>query len=462
MIGPRVARALLGLVLIALAGCAGTGTRDTPSMRQPASIALPAMKTFTGVPSARVTRSNASIAQDFMELAFQLESGRRLPVLARFEGPVTVRVVGNAPPSLAPDLALLLARIRAEAGISIRQVPATQDAGITIQVISRRALQRAVPQAACFVAPRVASWSEFLKTRRRPLGDWTTLETRDRMAVFLPGDVSPQEIRDCLHEELAQALGPVNDLYRLTDSVFNDDNFNTVLTPFDMLILRTFYAPELSSRMTPQEVAARLPGILDRINPAGRSGATGIAGPTPPAWTGAINAALAQRISDARRLSAAKQAVAIARAEGWGDNRMAFSLFVLGRSALGIDGPLALTAFLQAAEIYGSRPETRLHAAHVAVQMAAFSLSAGQPQIAVDIVDAHSGAAMAAQNAGLLATLLMIKAEALTALGRTEEARIIRLDSLGWARYGFGSDQEVRQRLAEIAAISPAGREVPS
>ena len=50
------------------------------------------------------------------------------------------------------------------------------------------------------------------------------------MAVFLPGDVSPQEIRDCLHEELAQALGPVNDLYRLTDSVFNDDNFNTVLT----------------------------------------------------------------------------------------------------------------------------------------------------------------------------------------------------------------------------------------
>jgi len=34
---------------------------------------------------------------------------------------------------------------------------------------------------------------------------------------------SPQEVRDCLHEELAQALGPLNDLYRLPDSVFNDD-----------------------------------------------------------------------------------------------------------------------------------------------------------------------------------------------------------------------------------------------
>lgn len=460
MIGPRVRLAFLGLMLFALAGCAGGGVRDTPSMRQPAAIALPAMKTFSGSPVAPVTRSNASIAQDFMELAFQLESGRRLPVLARFEGPVTVRVVGAAPPNLASDLALLLARIRAEAGISIRQVPASQEASITIEVISRRALQRAVPQAACFVAPRVAGWSEFLKTRRKPLGDWTTLQTRERMAIFLPGDVSPQEVRDCLHEELAQALGPVNDLYRLTDSVFNDDNFNTVLTSFDMLILKAFYAPELSSRMTPDEVAARLPSVLDRIHPAGRGNFTPLAGPTPPAWTGAINAALAQRISDARRLSAAKQAVAIARAEGWSDNRMAFSLFVLGRAALGIDGPLALTAFLQAAELYGSRPETRLHAAHVAVQMAAFSLSAGQPQAAVDIVDAHSGAAMAAQNAGLLATLLMIKSEALTALGRTEEARIIRLDSLGWARYGFGSDQDVRQRLAEIAAISPTGQRV--
>ena len=28
--------------------------------------------------------------------------------------------------------------------------------------------------------------------------------------VFVPADASPQELRDCLHEELAQALGPLN------------------------------------------------------------------------------------------------------------------------------------------------------------------------------------------------------------------------------------------------------------
>jgi len=225
-----------------------------------------------------------------------------------------------------------------------------------------------------------------------------------------------------------------------------------------MIILRAFYAPELHSGMTPTQVSARLPTILNRINPAGRYGAASAARPTPPAWKAAINAALSPRTGESRRLSAAKQAVAIARAEGWVDNRMGFSLFVLGRAALGVDGPLALTAFLQAGEIYGARSDTRLHAAHVAVQMAAFSLSSGQPQAAIDLVNTHFGAAMAAENAGLLATLLMIKAEALEEQGKPEEAKIIRLDSLGWARYGFGSDQEVRRRLAEIAALSPDNR----
>ncbi len=416
------------------------------------------MKTFANRPRAGVTRSNHSIARDFMALAFELESGRQLPVLSRFEEPVTVRVIGAAPPSLVTDLRRLLARLRSEAGIPISLVSSSQEAGITVEVVSRRTLQRAVPQAACFVAPRVSGWSEFLRTRRKPLGDWTTLQTRDKMAVFLPGDVSPQEVRDCLHEELAQALGPVNDLYRLTDSVFNDDNFNAVLTPFDMIVLRAFYAPELQSGMPPEAVAARLPVILDRINPAGRSGVSDGGGRSPPAWKAAVNTALAPQTGEAQRLSAARQAVAIAQAEGWVDNRMGFSLFILGRSALGVDGPLALTAFLRAGEIYGTRADTRIHAAHVGVQMAAFSLSAGQLQAAIDLVNAHFPAAMAAENAGLLATLLMIKAEALDAQGKTEEARITRLDSLGWARYGFGSDQEVRRRLAEIAALSPSGR----
>ena len=95
------------------------------------------------------------------------------------------------------------------------------------------------------------------------------------------------------------------------------------------------------------------------------------------------------------------------------------------------------------------------------MQLAAFALSAGQAEQALRIVDANTDAVMAAENAALLATLLLVKAEALELLNRDAEAARLRLEGLGWARYGFGSDDEVRQRLAEIVAISPRNREGP-
>ncbi len=452
-------RFLLALMGLVLAACSAPVPDDTATRSAPAPTALPPMKTFTEPRVSPPTRSNAAIARDFLDLSFQLESGRELPVLTRFEGPISVRVTGRVPPSLGPDLARLLSRLRREAGISITRVGPDQDSSITIEALSRDELQRFVPQAACFVVPRVSSWTEFKKNRRGPAVDWTTLETRERMSIFLPGDVSPQEIRDCLHEEIAQALGPLNDLYRLGDSVFNDDNFHTVLTGFDMLILRAYYDPRLASGMTREQVAARLPAILAQLNPPGQRTPVHLAGATPRAWIEAIEEALGPRTSPARRQMAARRAVSIANQQGWVDNRMAFSLFALGRLSLDGESDIALASFLQAGTIYNSRPETRLQGAHVAMQLAAFALSAGQTDAALALVDDSLGAVAAAENAALLSTLLMIKAEALALQGRTAEARAVRLDSLGWARYGFGSDKAVRLRMREIAALSARAKE---
>ena len=49
----------------------------------------------------------------------------------------------------------------------------------------------------------------------------------------------------------------------------------------------------------------------------------------------------------------------------------------------------------------------------------------------------------------------MFKAEALDLQGKEEEALELRLDSLGWGLYGFGSRQEVVDRLNEIASLAP-------
>ena len=453
-------RLLAAAALLALTSCAPVveAPSGVASRRAAPASTLPPMKTFGATRATAPHRSNASIGADILELVFQLENGRVLPRMTRFEGPITVRVLGPAPASLSPDLARLLARLRSEAGIEISRVPASQTAGITVQVVTRADLQRTVPQAACFVVPRVTSWADYRNNRRSDRLDWATLERRETMAIFLPGDVSPQEIRDCLHEELAQALGPVNDMFHLSDSVFNDDNFHTVLTGFDMLVLRTIYAPELRSGMTRDEVAARLPAILDRLHPAGRRGSGALAGATPRRWITAIESALGPRGSSARRRAAARDAVAIAREMGWHDTRLAFSLYALGRLSIGAEPELAMTSFLQSGSLYRESGDTALQAAHVSMQLAAFALSAGQPDLAIDIVNRNLAVVSAAENAALLSTLLMVKAEALDFVGRSSEAHAVREDALGWARYGFGSDAEVRARMDEIADLVPGSR----
>ncbi|TQV69584.1 DUF2927 domain-containing protein [Aliiroseovarius halocynthiae] len=413
------------------------------------------MKAFPAARTHGPIRANSLIMGDFLDLAFQLESGRPLPVLSRFEGPIGIRVSGRAPARMQADLDQLLKRLRQEAGIDIQRGTLASGNHITVEMIPKRALQRQVPHAACFVAPNVTSWSDYLRNRGTARTDWAQLRQRRQMAVFIPSDVSPQEMRDCLHEEIAQALGPVNDLYRLENSVFNDDNFHAVLTGFDMLILRAFYAPEIKSGQSRADVADRLPALLMRLNPAGGTGTPRMTPATPAPWKQAIADALGREKPIRLRQAAAQRAVTIARERGWQDTRMAFSLFAMGRLYMRSNSHTAFTAFQEAEAIYRDRVGTDLHAAHMGVQLAAYALSAGHADQAIATIDRHVPAVTQAQNAALLATLLMIKAEALDHQGHQSDAARVRLDSLGWARYGFGSNAQVGARLQEIAAIAP-------
>ena len=153
-------------------------------------------------------------------------------------GAAVVALTGDVPNTAPAELARLISRFRSEAGLDISPATSVAEASVTIDFQPRAQLQRVVPTAACFVVPRVRSFAEYKAARNSPEVDWTSMTVRHNVAIFVPSDTSPQEVRDCLHEELAQAMGPLNDLYHLPDSVFNDDNFNSVLTGFDMLILR--------------------------------------------------------------------------------------------------------------------------------------------------------------------------------------------------------------------------------
>ncbi len=446
-------RFLLPFALLLAACSTGETTRlDTTD------VSLPPMKTFARTAAIPPVFSNAQLARDYLDLTFTLENGDRVPVFTRFEGPISVRVLGAAPATLGPDLNRLLLRLRREAGLNITRVSASEAATITVEPMPRRQIQSVAPAAACFVRPNVSSWKEYRARRNDPATFWNRLGERKSMAIFLPNDVSPQEIRDCLHEEIAQGLGPVNDVYRLPTSIFNDDNFHAVLTGFDMLMLRVTYDQSLRTGMSRQQVAQRLPGILARANP--RGGAGGIAPPAIQmgAWSRAIAQATSPRVSSSRKLAAAKRAVSLASAAGPRDPRLAFSYYVVGRQSLASDPSEALKAFLMAGSIYQSRPDSALQEAHVALQVAAFQLSAGRAAIAQQLVDQNLSTVRKAEHASLLSLLLLVKAEALELQARPGEASRVRQDALAWGRYGFGSGPEVRERAAEILAISPRSR----
>jgi hypothetical protein len=387
----------------------------------------------------------STLARDFMDLTFAMENGRELPVFSRFEGPVTVALTGSVPPTAPRDLGALIGRLQAEAGIDI--APANGSAAtITIEFVPRSDLRRLAPTAACFVVPNVTSLAEYRRKRGSDVVDWAQVTRRERAAVFIPADTSPQEVRDCLHEELAQALGPLNDLYRLPNSVFNDDNFHSVLTSFDMTILRTHYAPSLASGMTRAEVAARLPAIL--------GGTSMTLSQSPGPWIEAIETSLGRKGTTGSRLAAAKRALDIARQQGWQDARLAFSHFAVARLSVASDPERALAEFGNAAAIYSRLPGADVHLAHIDMQVAGMALAVGQPEQALRLSDRAIPVVRQHENAALLATLMLMKAEALDQLGDADAAAALRLDTQPWARYGFGPDSVVKARMRDIASVA--------
>lgn len=442
------------LLALAVAGCSSVDRIELPDELKTTEVSLPITTAFGAPRPFPPARSNTNIASDFVALHFSLESGTALPVFTRFEGPISVRLTGTPAQTTQFDLTRLLNRLQREAGIDIRQVDAGQ-AGITIEAVPQRQIQRLLPQAACFVVPNASSFEEYNRDKRKSKSSWRALRSRERLAIFIPNDVSPQEIRDCLHEELAQAIGPLNDMYSLPDSVFNDDNFHTVLTGFDMLILRATYAPELQNGMTREQVAQVIPGVMAGLNPRGANLPVQPISDTPREWIDAVQLAVGAGPASPRQVRAIDRAMRIGREKGWTDQRRAYPHYLKARMGQFDTPEGAQREYAIALQYLRAIPGTELQRAHIAIQTSAYELSRGRGPETLPELEQAISTMTRAENASMLATLLLLKSEALKQAGRPEQARAVRLDSLGWARYGFGSELVVRSLMQDVAMRTP-------
>lgn len=444
------------MALLALASCASTPPVETTALGAAPFIVSGNLPRFsTRIRSGDVPRANSQIAQDFLDLTFQLENGRTRKSLLKFEGAVGVKFYGTFSQDFRPEIADLFTRLQREAQIPINETTNIETARIHVHAIPHSEISAFFPRAACFVVPGVKTVHELTSAGPSTSESrWSALKRLDFMSVFLPSDRSHQEIRECLHEEIAQALGPANDLFRLASSIFNDDNNHAVLTPFDMLILRALYSPELRSGMQRGEVALLLPDLLSRLNPIGDSIAPKPRNLKDASWKSAILKTLDRRRNDDVRRSAGIRAVRLARKMQPVDHRLGFSLLRLAAINRKTGDPttaLYKEAYQLHRALLGPQDiRTAQSATHIGIQ----ALRKKDFASALTLANAHIDTARNAEHAGILASLLHIRARALFGFRKVALGRDTQLESLAWKRYALGDkDGKIADSEARTAAI---------
>ena len=422
------------LIAALLAACAGAPPRAVVAPPEPIGADLPAGSTAW---------SNASLASLFTRLMTGTEWGGQRPRLLRYETPVSAVLEGPGAPAYGPFLKRYFAYLRRHAGVDI----ALSDTrgNLHLRFVPGGELRALLPGAACTLVPGDRAWEAFREEPARLGG--RTLEAQRRlvaMTVFLPADAAPHRIRACLLEEIAQALGPVNDLDALSDSIFNDDFAHVWPTRLDLLMLRVLYAPQLATGLAPAEGERRARAVLDRLNPLGRRAAP------LPALTMAQGArwrGLTARITERgtpmpERLSLAREALALARVAAPRSARACRSESLLGRLLVRAR-PSAALPVLEAA--LGT-----CAAAHGPddIRLVRLQLASARALLA----EGRAGAALAraapleAPLAGhgldaSLATLYALRARAAGRLGRAEAAAAAGRRARAWGARAFGPDR---------------------
>ena len=147
-------------------------------------------------------------------------------------------------------------------------------------------------------------WQGFMRRRSEARVRWPDQATLERAAIFLPLDTTPQDVRDCLNEEITQALGPADDLYRLPDTDLERRQLprhGDAVRHADPAHALPAGAPQRHDAAT--RSAAVLPRRARPHQPEGPRPAAPAARRESPAWDEAIETALSR---DAPRAAAAR------------------------------------------------------------------------------------------------------------------------------------------------------------
>ena len=294
---PAAARAAMILTAAAaLAACAGRPTAEDYAAYENSLRAKGKLRVTTVAADAPFDA--ADLARNFERVSLNREADATRPggddnleptPLRRWEGPLRYRLRGGAVmPADRAEVASLMARIARLTGLDIAE--AEDGANFLILITTPEERDR-VAAGLAESAPRFAQTFRYWRERPELICVADNIFLRDHpyrigaAMVVIGAETRGLLRRACLHEELAQALGPANDHSAVRPSIFNDDGEFALLTHHDELLLRIHYDPRLAPGMTAAEAMPIVRQIARELVPDPEAGrvATAISPAIPPA-----------------------------------------------------------------------------------------------------------------------------------------------------------------------------------
>lgn len=398
-----------------------------------------------------------SLAGDFEELLFFSEWGSEVEVLRKWPGPVRVALFGKELQKYRPETQALLDRIHAEAPEVQVTLSDDPDAEIGLRVAPRHEMDRIAPGALCFFVPLSMGWDDYTQAEVSGEDDWDEVTELTKVTVFIPEYGAPHEIRSCILEEVMQALGPSNDLYRIEDTIFNDDGAHEHPTSFDMLMLRVLFNPALEKGMTQEQARAAARKVLaDLITEPGETRRF------RRSRDRSFNQFLRKTYSEdnpTEQQTFMKRLIRTARGFGKHDHRFGFAQRGAGYLDFHADKiDDAIEHFRKASDAQRiAVGENSLRRARIRTDLALALMEVGRNNEALTELNAAEPILAAYGYELELAYAFRLKANALYSLKRKKQARKTADQALKWAAYSFGADsdhlQSWREEFAENDAL---------
>ena len=227
--------------------------------------------------------SNDDLARNFEKIALNREYRREDEALieettptrlSRWEKPVRYRIMGGAVTQAdLTEYEAFATRLSGLTGLDIAEDD--EDPNLTILILGpeeRRAFIRQLQATGADQRmPLVVEWARDISYPCVGQVGYEDTETGliSGAMIVIKGELEGVLRQSCIHEELTQTLGLMNDDQGVRPSIFNDDQEFALLTAHDEYLLRILYDPRLRPGMEAVEAQPLVWRIIEELRPGG-------------------------------------------------------------------------------------------------------------------------------------------------------------------------------------------------